>query len=169
MKFCLIVVLVHVVCIAVIDGISENVEINSQKISGQFPFQVSIRRKFSTDLQICNGAILDRRFILTTAHCVRGVKPETIYALLGRINEKSHRINIEIIKQHESYNSVSNENDIALLRTVQDIDYSVHEVQPIQLPPSHWSDSLNGGMLQVPAWIDVNMNQIILNNKFNEL
>ena len=162
MKFCLIVVLIHVFCIAIIGGNSENVEKNSQEISGQFPFQVSIgTMDDSTKLRICNGAILDRRIILTTANCMYYAKPEMTYAYLGRLNEKDHRINIEKIIKHEYYRSYSNENNIALLRTVQEIDYSAHQVKPIQLPPSNWSDNLDGGVLQVPARIDVNTKQFI--------
>lgn len=155
MKFCLIVVLVHVVHLTAAS--SENgTEVSELK---QLPFQVSIRSA-SDENHKCSGAVLNNRFILTTAECVSGDKPESIYAHLGGIEKGAHRLNIKNIVEHESFNLTSKKNNIALLQTDEEINFSAYGVRPIQMPPASGSDSIDRAELEVCGWITgvVNMN-----------
>ena len=154
MKFCLIVVLVHVVhLIAASSG--NDTEVAELK---QLPFQVSIRSA-SGENQKCNGALLNNRFILTTAECVSGDKPEWIYVHLGGIEKGAHRMNIKNIIRHESFDLNSKQNNIALLQTDEEINFPAYGVRPIQMPPLSWSDSVDGRELEVSGWIsEVNIN-----------
>lgn len=149
MKFYLIAVLLQAVYTAANSENPENsensetftkIQENSRKIAeeGQFPFQVSLR---SRDDHFCSGAILNNRFILTSAVCVDGKQPSLVYAILGehRLSNDGHRVDIDRIKVHESFDPLSQRSNIALLRTTQEI-LMAYGIQRIQLLPSNWTN-----------------------------
>lgn len=138
MKFHLCIVLVHAVCMAANAENSATIDENSRKNAddGKFPYQVSLRTNNGT--HVCSGVILDERLILSSASCVRAHNPN--YAVMGVRGKKddSLRIGIDRIKVHELYNSSSQENNIALLRTVYHIDFSSW-IKPVGLSSRQWS------------------------------
>lgn len=102
---------------------------------GQFPYQVSLR---FVDKHRCGGSILNNRFILTAAHCVDSdevLDPSSLYVVLGEIDldKNGYRVNVANITVHSEWNMFTLINDIALIRTAEEIIFT-DNVQPIALP-----------------------------------
>ncbi|XP_062550573.1 polyserase-2 [Armigeres subalbatus] len=116
---------------------------------GDWPWHAAIFiRNSKKQTYICGGTIISENFILTAAHCTSQFRslfaPERLLVKLGLHNKsapydhtKSHEI-VEIIR-HVNYNTENMKNDIALLRTEEDIIYSDY-IQPICLWPQKKSD-----------------------------
>uniref|UniRef100_A0A0K8VIH4 CLIP domain-containing serine protease n=2 Tax=Bactrocera latifrons TaxID=174628 RepID=A0A0K8VIH4_BACLA len=100
----------------------------------------------------CAGSLINNRYVLTAAHCVKGAIEKQIGQLVGvRLGEydttkqtdcngyscapKAIRVGIEEIIPHNQYrdNAANKENDIALIRLDQDIRFS-DSIRPICLP-----------------------------------
>ncbi|KAM7364429.1 serine protease 7-like [Cochliomyia hominivorax] len=122
---------------------------------GEFPWLANLEySKFNGDLvSVCAGNILNQRYLLTAAHCVKGeieVKVGKLVSVrVGDHNTQSsvdcdgsgcldayQRLNVERVVVHGgfgSYNGYHNYHDIALIRTDRNMQYSV-SVAPICLP-----------------------------------
>ncbi|XP_055301521.1 chymotrypsin-1-like [Sitodiplosis mosellana] len=155
MKVFLIIVLVHAVCVAVDSASGRNIGIapRSDAADYQFSFQVSIQFNsivFGT-IHICSGAVINNRFILTSASCVHEYRPNWINAILGytRMGRSCTNLSIENIDQHESFSAFPLRNNIALLQTVSEIEFS-NQIQPVQLP-INWSNDMNRN-LTISGW-----------------
>ncbi|XP_055301522.1 trypsin Tyr p 3.0101-like [Sitodiplosis mosellana] len=148
MNIYLFIVLYHTVCVAVDreNGTNIRISLRIDATDDQFPFQVSLQ---SYDRHICSGAIVNNRFILTSASCVHAQSAKWIYAVLGRLR-LNQRIDIKYISEHESFSVVSLKNNLALLRTVQEINFS-HWIQPVRLLSSNLTDNENHE-LQLSGW-----------------
>lgn len=163
MKIYLFIVLIHTVCITADSESDTKIGINSRKdaLVGQFPYQVSLRLKNGNNsAHICSGALLNRRYILTSASCVHLYGAKSLYAILGALghNDGGTRIDFENLLEHGLYYLNSKENNLALLRTIQSIDFSLW-VQPAKLP--HQSDSDEAlALYQVSGW---NETEVICN------
>ncbi|XP_051169793.1 chymotrypsin-2-like isoform X2 [Leptopilina boulardi] len=98
---------------------------------GQFPYQVSLQRN---GRHFCGGSILNERWILTAAHCLRGRYSSSITVMTGITDLDSfgdaYEGELKII--HEDYESHEHENDIGLLKVMSDIIFN-EEVHPIKL------------------------------------
>lgn len=103
---------------------------------GDFPYQVSIRLNTSND-HFCGGSIISNRFILTAAHCAQEHIPRAkwIVAHMGSLNVKHGGVDMYMDKiiSHTEWDRMNRINDIALLRTAQEIIFS-DTIQPIALP-----------------------------------
>lgn len=115
-----------------------------------WPWHAAIfKRDHSTrEEYICGGTVISENFILTAAHCTvmygAIVSPEHFVVKLGLHNKSSPTENtksyeiVEVIRNDEF--SIKNlQNDIALLRTEEDITYTDY-IQPICLWPQTRSD-----------------------------
>lgn len=102
---------------------------------GQFPHQVSLRVK-GNNRHFCGGSIIDKRWILTAAHCSflpNGIVPIAVAGTI-KLREGGKAYNIGRIIPHPLYvNQKSLKHDIALWYTTEDIVFDKH-VQPIALP-----------------------------------
>lgn len=110
---------------------------------GQFPYQVSLRTRFLKQ-HFCGGSIISSRFILTAAHCVEGIfsKPNFVVAVIGSIYRKKGGVTVKLnkITSHEEWDRSELVNDIALLRTAEEILFS-STIQPIALTSTDPSEN----------------------------
>lgn len=105
-----------------------------------WPWHVSISVKWF-DIRFCGGVILNRRWVLTAAHCLGDpFDIDWLVVVVGMYNktkdEEPSRQTIEIVRNitHPDYDSLNhNNNDIALLELAEDIRYAP-EASPICLP-----------------------------------
>ncbi|KAH7643901.1 trypsin-1 [Dermatophagoides farinae] len=109
---------------------------------GQNPWQVAIvKHQFLNQKISCGGALINRRWIVTAAHCVYKTPANNIKIRLGDYNLKAqteqypheeYGVRRKVV--HEGYNPATYQNDIALLELNQDVIYRPH-ILPICLPP----------------------------------
>lgn len=117
---------------------------------GEFPFQVSLQKDglFGRS-HICGGSIIDEHHVLTAAHCIKGVNPGSMFAVLGEYDLSVETGTEQVIVAtdltiHEHYDGQTFTNDVGVLRLLATIIYS-DTVQPIDLPEQ--MELLEGGEL----------------------
>lgn len=114
----------------------------------EFPWMVLIAYKMEQVVDLaCSGSLINDRYVLTAAHCVQNLNLEFIR--LGEHNiETEHDcnyikgvcsppiqdVNIEKVLVHPGYVAKSFENDIALIRLSNKLEFSQPHIQPICLP-----------------------------------
>ncbi|XP_044019640.1 chymotrypsin-1-like [Aphidius gifuensis] len=130
-----------VLCISFVYGKPPS-QIVGGKISSynEFPHQVSIRVGKN---HLCGGAILDKKHIITAAHCFvetdgRLENPEGITILAGVNNREDssngQEIKIESYSFHEEFTYTDgNKNDIAIVKLAQPLVFN-SAVKPVNLP-----------------------------------
>lgn len=100
---------------------------------GEAPHQVSLRFK-AYDFHFCGGSIINKRWILTAAHCVTNFRPNQLEIVAGnlKLGFGGKRYRVEKVIPHEGFKYATVENDIALMKVVKDIKFS-KEVKAIRL------------------------------------
>ncbi|KAK2584858.1 hypothetical protein KPH14_006295 [Odynerus spinipes] len=98
---------------------------------GLYPYQVSLKQSGSL---FCGGSILNKRYILTAAHCVVGKYPQYVEVHAGTVylNKQGDVYPAEKLIAHPNFSSSKLINDVALIRVSKDIEFNEF-VQPIQL------------------------------------
>lgn len=85
---------------------------------GEFPWQVALQYNGS---HFCGGTILNRKFILTAAHCVQ-MKDKSYYSVVAGIHNSSdtgsnvQTVRAMAIKPHPNYSRCNNFGDIAVVK-----------------------------------------------------
>ncbi|XP_032671112.1 transmembrane protease serine 9-like [Odontomachus brunneus] len=75
----------------------------SRAISGQFPYQISLRRN---GLHLCGGSIIGPKHIVTAAHCVEDMEQSSLTVVTGSISSRpghGQKHEIECIQVHPGY------------------------------------------------------------------
>ncbi|XP_014215790.1 chymotrypsin-2-like [Copidosoma floridanum] len=102
---------------------------------GKYPYQVSLRDPLTMD-HLCGGSIINKRWILTAAHCVVGYVSTFISVVAGtNLLEGGHEkiYNSEYIVYHKYYDgNTLLINDIGLIRVDRDIIFD-DKVQYVSL------------------------------------
>lgn len=113
----------------------------SDAIFAQFPWMVMLGFSNSPGSLICGAALINKRWIVTAAHCLRNTDPSKY---IGRLGEWDRTNNDEpfphvdylfdsLIKHPDYVGGSSDINDIGLLRTAKDVVYATN-IGPICLP-----------------------------------
>ncbi|NXE54356.1 PRS55 protease, partial [Casuarius casuarius] len=100
--------------------------------AGDFPWQVSIQSK---GRHFCGGTIISSWWILTAAHCFVKELPPDLTVVVGGV-DLSHKLEkkkLDSLILHESFDSESMENDIALILLDSPIQLNEQKM-PICLP-----------------------------------
>lgn len=107
---------------------------------GEFPFQVRLNIRSKRGTGICGGIIIDEYHILTAAHCMTACASQNLVTAtiektglkitIGdhaiKYEDGEQEIEVADIRPHEKYdacNFYSNDNDIALIKTAQSMEY----------------------------------------------
>jgi len=126
---------------------------------GDFPYQVSIRHSGWKLGHFCGGSIIDDQHVLTAAHCVDGKGPGDINIVAGdvmmdRSSCTSVRRSVSAIFMHEEYNSVTLENDIALIRISKPFPTNNNYIMAIKLSNTTFEE---GTACNVTGWGKTNV------------
>lgn len=104
---------------------------NGERVPDRYyPWHVSIfRTKESSSTFICGGSIISHEYILTAAHCLyeekRLVINSRLFIRVGSNNrEKGDYYGIHKKRVHSDFNFITFKSDIALLQTLNEIEYS---------------------------------------------
>lgn len=102
---------------------------------GQFPYQASLR-VLHDKRHSCGAVIISTRFLLTAAHCTRGLFlwPRFTYVVVGGSHiDGGTALKLDKITPHEHFDLDTLHNDISLLRTTEEIVFT-NLIQPVSLP-----------------------------------
>nr|CAD7198183.1 unnamed protein product [Timema douglasi] len=121
---------------------------------GQFPWMTLLGYRLSDGKLyfLCGGTLINRRYVLTAAHCLQPEGATLELVRLGELDTSTEQdceepypgekicadpvldINIEKVVKHKRFNIPFLKNDIALLRLVSEVPSYTDFIRPICLP-----------------------------------
>lgn len=122
---------------------------------GQFPYQLSLRYARQ---HICGASILSEKHGLTAAHChISNALPRNYDVLAGTnavhgIGFLSETTPLARFIVHESFNTRTFSNDIALLVFARELRMRGFLIQPITLPQANSPTPADGSRAVVSGW-----------------
>ncbi|XP_005810913.1 testisin-like [Xiphophorus maculatus] len=123
---------------------------------GRWPWQVELQL---SGWFMCGGSLINKKWVLTAAHCITDPTPSLWKAVLGQQNRRDKhmktvvRRNIGKIIVHPKFNQTTNDNDIALLRLSSPVQFTDY-IRPVCLAASG-SRFNNGTDSWVTGWGNV--------------
>ncbi|RZB45756.1 Trypsin domain containing protein, partial [Asbolus verrucosus] len=103
---------------------------------GQFPFAAAIYVQTNTSTFFCGGALLDHKWIITSAHCVYNAVLFTIQIGSNTLTDEDPERQTFATSQYILYpffNPDTTENDVALIKLRNSVSYNSY-IQPINVP-----------------------------------
>ena len=138
-------------------SISESTFIPSRVIGGEivveqdYPWQVGLYCSNKPTTLLCGGAVIDKKWVLTAAHCIDECTTAnhiSVYMGSNNLNFGGNSIKVKRIIKHENYDSRTLYNDIALLELVTEA--TVTPINP--LSKSQETLSAPGVLATVTGW-----------------
>ena len=114
----------------------------------------------------CDGSIISERYILTAAHCADGLSASAASVVIGDHSKSTadsgqFTVGVEAVIVHEGWNPSRIENDIAVLRLNQNLNFtSSWKVQKVCLP-TDCSDCQPQSNAYVAGWGRLSMNNAL--------
>jgi hypothetical protein len=130
--------------------------VNGEVVSASLPWMVGIYRKMNgaTIEFRCSGALINERFVLTSAYCVSGLSKSQIAVSVGSTKLQtniSSMILVDAVKMHEYFSAEFRNNDIALVKLKRNVIYS-SEINSICLPATNNVETVLNKNLIVAGW-----------------
>ncbi|KAK4887712.1 hypothetical protein RN001_003983 [Aquatica leii] len=117
----------------------------------------------------CTGSLINNRYVLTTAHCLKPQNNDLVAVQLGDYNVKTETdcvknyhhdtecsdpvqlFNVEEKIVHPSVNFKKSDNDIGLIRLSRTVQFSDY-VRPICLPDKNSPELIDGQIMVTSGW-----------------
>lgn len=98
---------------------------------GQFPFVVSLRQSLR---HFCGGAIINSRWVVTSAQCVRGKQVNSMSMLVGSIHLNTGGYVYSVLRYiiHERFETITKFSDVAIVQSLTYFTFT-DRVKPISL------------------------------------
>ncbi|KAK2721786.1 hypothetical protein QYM36_003932, partial [Artemia franciscana] len=142
---------------------------------GDWPWIVVLFDETGDGTFFCQGSLISSFQVLTAAHCFREVEAENVIARLGEYNLsdefEGQRIEIQVdrVKIHEGYDSVSHANDIAIVYLSRGTCFTEH-IRPICIPDLAFQNvDLTGTTVSVAGWGRTHPNTLLTSNILQEI
>ncbi|XP_064097311.1 serine proteinase stubble-like [Macrobrachium nipponense] len=113
-----------------------------QSTTNRYPWLVGLSDVGGDDKPFCGGTIVNNEWIVTAAHCVKGMTADQLQVLLNMWDwangsTRTVKRTVDKVIMHPSYNAQTYNNDIALLHLSTPISFTNFPgIKPICLPPS---------------------------------
>uniref|UniRef100_A0A0A1XSE0 Serine proteases 1/2 n=1 Tax=Zeugodacus cucurbitae TaxID=28588 RepID=A0A0A1XSE0_ZEUCU len=119
---------------------------------GLFPYQAGLTLEKDGKWLWCGGSLIGSNWVITAAHCVKGVQAVTVY--LGSVSRGTGQYSTVVhqndIHIHPAYGTL---NDIALV-WIHSVSYS-NNIQPIRLPSFNHYSNYEGQWATLSGWGNV--------------
>ncbi|XP_041634309.1 serine protease 27-like [Cheilinus undulatus] len=105
--------------------------------AGAWPWQASLH---NIGGHFCGGSLINKRYVLTAAHCFPSTSTSNIVVYLGRETQQLLNFNevsrtVSRIINHENYDDSTSDNDISLLELSSDVEFTEY-IRPVCLAAS---------------------------------